>query len=171
MLWHHNARVNSHQRWKQTRFRVCFHLWCELTSTMTVTEWQVSWNSWRGNEKWEEWSKLKQKKVRRTGRWLTEEKRWVKRRGRIIRADKNRWKDRKADKVRANRAEEKEKSWEGSNWSKKCRIRAKRVQQREKRITRDRLAESMWNNETQKERSHGPKITILSYDSKVGKLK
>ena len=26
MLWCHNARVNSHQRWKQTRFRVCFHL-------------------------------------------------------------------------------------------------------------------------------------------------
>ena len=46
MLWHHNARVNSHQRWKQTRFRVCFHLWSELTSTMNVTEWQVSWNSW-----------------------------------------------------------------------------------------------------------------------------
>ena len=23
--------VNSHQRWKQTRFHVCFHLWCELT--------------------------------------------------------------------------------------------------------------------------------------------
>ena len=45
MLWHHNARVNSHQRWKQTRFRVCFHLWCELTNTMNVTEWQVSWNS------------------------------------------------------------------------------------------------------------------------------
>ena len=45
MLWHRNARVNSHQRWKQTRFRVCFHLWCELTSTMKVTEWQVSWNS------------------------------------------------------------------------------------------------------------------------------
>ena len=45
MLWHHNARVNSHQRWKQTRFRVCCHLWCELTSTMNVTEWQVSWNS------------------------------------------------------------------------------------------------------------------------------
>ena len=43
--WHHNARVNSHQRWKQTRFRVCFHLWCELTATMNVTEWQVSWNS------------------------------------------------------------------------------------------------------------------------------
>ena len=46
MLWHHYARVNSHQRWKQTRFRVCFHLWCELTSTMSVTEWQVSWNSY-----------------------------------------------------------------------------------------------------------------------------
>ena len=45
MLWHHNARVNSHQRWKQMRFRVCFHLWCELTSTINVTEWQVSWNS------------------------------------------------------------------------------------------------------------------------------
>ena len=26
MLWHHNARVNSHQRWKQMRFRICFHL-------------------------------------------------------------------------------------------------------------------------------------------------
>ena len=50
MLWHHYARVNSHQRWKQTRFRVCFHLWCELTSTMKVTEWQVSWNSWRMRE-------------------------------------------------------------------------------------------------------------------------
>ena len=46
MLWHHNVRVNSHQRWKQTRFRVCFHLWCELTSTMNVTEWQVPWHSW-----------------------------------------------------------------------------------------------------------------------------
>ena len=46
MLWHLSARVNSHQRWKQTRFRVCFHLWCELTSTMKVEEWQVSWNSW-----------------------------------------------------------------------------------------------------------------------------
>ena len=23
--------VNSHQRWKQTCNRVCFHLWCELT--------------------------------------------------------------------------------------------------------------------------------------------
>ena len=46
MLWHQNARVNSHQRWKQTRFRVCFHLWCELTSTMNVMERHVSWNSW-----------------------------------------------------------------------------------------------------------------------------
>ena len=44
-MWHHNARVNSHQRWKQMRNRVCFHLWCELTSTMNVMEWQVSWNS------------------------------------------------------------------------------------------------------------------------------
>ena len=34
MLWHQNAGVNSHQRWKQTRFCVCFHLWRELTSTM-----------------------------------------------------------------------------------------------------------------------------------------
>ena len=41
----HHARVNSHQRWKQIRFHVCFHLLCELTSTMNVTEWQVSWNS------------------------------------------------------------------------------------------------------------------------------
>ena len=37
--------VNSRQRWKQMRNRVCFHLWCELTSTMNVTEWQVSWTS------------------------------------------------------------------------------------------------------------------------------
>ena len=47
MLWHHNAGVNGHQRWKQTRLRICFHLWCELTSTMNVTEWQVSWNPYR----------------------------------------------------------------------------------------------------------------------------
>ena len=46
MLRHHNTRVNSHQRWKQTLFRVCFHLCCELTTTMNVTEWQASWNSW-----------------------------------------------------------------------------------------------------------------------------
>ena len=45
MLWHHNTRVNSHQRWKQTQFHVCFHPWCELTTTMNVTEWQLSWNS------------------------------------------------------------------------------------------------------------------------------
>ena len=43
--------VNSHQRWKQTRNRVCFHLWCELTTTMNVTEWQVSWNSRKPSEK------------------------------------------------------------------------------------------------------------------------
>ena len=47
MLWHHNTRVNSHQRWKQTRFRICFHLWCKLTNTTNVTEWQVSWNSYK----------------------------------------------------------------------------------------------------------------------------
>ena len=45
MQWHHNARVNSHQRWKHTRLNVCFHFCCELTSIMNVTEWQVSWNS------------------------------------------------------------------------------------------------------------------------------
>ena len=50
--------VNSHQRWKQVRNRVCFHLWCELTLALRchsivcslsswnkITEWQVSWNS------------------------------------------------------------------------------------------------------------------------------
>ena len=46
MLWHHNARVKSHQRWKQMRFCICFHLWCELTSTMNVTEWQ----QWAGGK-------------------------------------------------------------------------------------------------------------------------
>ena len=46
MLWHHNTRVNSLQKWKQMCFRVCFHLLCELTSTTKVMEWQVSWNSW-----------------------------------------------------------------------------------------------------------------------------
>ena len=44
MLWCHNARVNSHQRWKQTQIRVWFHFWCELTSTKNV--WQILWNSW-----------------------------------------------------------------------------------------------------------------------------
>ena len=70
MLWHHDARVNSHQRWKQTRFRVCFHLWCELTSTMNVKEWQVSWISREAVEReigqwclisevcWAQWSDL-----------------------------------------------------------------------------------------------------------------
>ena len=51
MLWRNKARVNPHQRWKQTRFCICFHLWCELTSTMNVTEWQVSWNSWPNSHK------------------------------------------------------------------------------------------------------------------------
>ena len=51
--------VNSHQRRKQTRNCVCFHLWCELTLALwchiiiwslffmklNVAEWQVSWNS------------------------------------------------------------------------------------------------------------------------------
>ena len=46
MLWHQQRQSHSHQRRKQTWFCVCFHLWCELTSTMNVTEWQVSWNSW-----------------------------------------------------------------------------------------------------------------------------
>ena len=59
MLFHHNARVNSHQRWKQTRFRICFHLWHELTLVLwchsivwslfflnyNAIEWQISWNS------------------------------------------------------------------------------------------------------------------------------
>ena len=36
LLWHLNVRVNSDQRWKQMRFRICFHLWCELTSTMSA---------------------------------------------------------------------------------------------------------------------------------------
>ena len=38
--------VNSHQRREQTQNCICFHLWCELTSKINVTEWQVSWNSW-----------------------------------------------------------------------------------------------------------------------------
>ena len=63
-------RVNSHQRWKQTRNRVCFLLWCELTLGLwchsivwslffmkwNVTEWRISWNSWlpepSGEMKW-----------------------------------------------------------------------------------------------------------------------
>ena len=73
MLWHHNARVNSHQSWKQTRFCVCFHLWCELNSTMNVTEWQVSWNSWivlierqtGYNMKWAKTSAVPRRKTKR----------------------------------------------------------------------------------------------------------
>ena len=38
MMWHHDARVNLHQGWKQTRIRVCFHLWGELTSTMSTID-------------------------------------------------------------------------------------------------------------------------------------
>ena len=39
--------VNSHQRWKQTRNRVCFHLWCELTMALWCHSivWSLfSWN-------------------------------------------------------------------------------------------------------------------------------
>ena len=47
MLRHHNARVNLHRRWKQTRNRVCFHLWCELTLALWCLSiiWSLfSWN-------------------------------------------------------------------------------------------------------------------------------
>ena len=63
MLWHYNARVNSHQRWKQTRFRICIHLWCELTRTRNVTEWQVSWNSWLAMSRWRERTAISQRNV------------------------------------------------------------------------------------------------------------
>ena len=68
MLWSHNARVNSHQRWKQTRNRVCFHLWCELTSTMSAMHFLLiseneffSWNKMYQSDKfhanqWCTWS-------------------------------------------------------------------------------------------------------------------
>ena len=40
--------VNSHQRWKQKRNRICFHLWCELTLALwfhsIVWESFFSWN-------------------------------------------------------------------------------------------------------------------------------
>ena len=46
--------VNSHQRWKQTRNRVYFHLWCELTPALwchsTVREF-CSWNKMQRNDK------------------------------------------------------------------------------------------------------------------------
>ena len=54
MLWHHNVRVNSHQRWKQTRFRVCFHLWCELTLALWCHSivWSLFlWNKLQRNDK------------------------------------------------------------------------------------------------------------------------
>ena len=41
------AVVNLHQRWKQTRNRVCFHLWCELTLALWChsSVWSLlSWN-------------------------------------------------------------------------------------------------------------------------------
>ena len=47
MLWCVNTRVNSYQRWKQTRNRVCFHLWCELTLALWCHSivWSLfSWN-------------------------------------------------------------------------------------------------------------------------------
>ena len=47
MLWQHNPRVNSHQRWKQMRFSVCFHLWCEFTLVIRCHSiaWSLfSWN-------------------------------------------------------------------------------------------------------------------------------
>ena len=85
MLWHHNARVNSHQRWKQTRFRVCFHLWCEFTSTMSVTEWQGSWNScnacwvwilWQLNQMPEIWTWQTQTNMSKTTWAVSVEKKW-----------------------------------------------------------------------------------------------
>ena len=48
MLWHHSARAIHTKDESKLRFSVCFHLWCELTTTMNVTEWQVSWNSYKG---------------------------------------------------------------------------------------------------------------------------
>ena len=46
--------VNSHQRWKQTRNRVCFHLWCELTVALWCHSivWSLfSWNKMLWNIK------------------------------------------------------------------------------------------------------------------------
>ena len=77
------TRVNSHQRWKQTRFRVCLHLWCELTNTMSaigytaliifwqnslpanIRKWVFSWNerdgiTWRNYMfAWNSWGPSK----------------------------------------------------------------------------------------------------------------
>ena len=46
--------VNSHQRWKQTRNRVCFHLWCELTLALwchSIVCSLFSWNKMYRNDK------------------------------------------------------------------------------------------------------------------------
>ena len=46
--------VNSHQRWKQTRHRVCFHLWCELTPALwcqSIVWSSFSWIKMQRNDK------------------------------------------------------------------------------------------------------------------------
>ena len=46
--------VNSHQRWKQTRNRVCFHLWCELTLALwchSIVWSLLSWKKMQRNDK------------------------------------------------------------------------------------------------------------------------
>ena len=46
--------VNSHQRWKQTRYCVCFHLWCELTLALwchSIIWSRFSWNKISRNHK------------------------------------------------------------------------------------------------------------------------
>ena len=40
--------VNLHQRWKQTRNRVCFHLWCELTLALWCHS--IIWSLFSGNK-------------------------------------------------------------------------------------------------------------------------
>ena len=40
--------VNSHQRWKQTRNRVCFHLWCELTLALWCHS--IGWSIFSSNK-------------------------------------------------------------------------------------------------------------------------
>ena len=37
--------VNSHQRWKQMRNRVCFHLWCEFTLALWMDGWMREFNA------------------------------------------------------------------------------------------------------------------------------
>ena len=49
-----NASVNSHQRWKQTRNRVCFHPWCELTLALwchSIVWSPFSWYKMYRNDK------------------------------------------------------------------------------------------------------------------------